>query len=88
MTRANDLILMDAGGKFHGYCADITRSWPISGIFSCAQRKIYEAVLRVQESCIKACKSSESSLDDLYCLSIELMADEIGKLGFSNPLKV
>lgn len=53
IVKDDELILLDAGGKFHGYCTDITRTWPISGQFSQAQRELYEAVLRVQEACIK-----------------------------------
>lgn len=79
---------MDAGGKYHGYCADISRTWPINGKFSTAQRKVYDAVLRVQKACIDACNSNDVSLDDLYCLSVALMIEEIGNLGFSNPTEV
>lgn len=34
---------------------DISRTWPVSGEFTPAQRDVYEAVLRVQEHCIKLC---------------------------------
>jgi Xaa-Pro aminopeptidase len=37
-----DLVLVDAGGEYHGYTADITRTWPANGRFSPAQRKVYE----------------------------------------------
>lgn len=48
----NVMVLMDAGGKFDGYCTDISRTWPISGQFSAPQAELYNAVLRVQEACI------------------------------------
>ena len=48
--RCNDgeVVLIDAGSEFRGYSADITRSWPISGKFSEAQKEIYNLVLESQ----------------------------------------
>jgi len=48
----NELILMDAGGEFNGYNADITRSWPISGKFTQGQLELYEATLYIQQQCL------------------------------------
>ncbi len=45
--RAGELLLMDAGCEYHGYTSDVTRTWPVSGQFTAAQRDLYEAVLRV-----------------------------------------
>jgi Xaa-Pro aminopeptidase len=85
------MVLMDAGGKFNGYCTDTSRTWPVNGRFTAAQKELYEAVLRVQEACIQVCKLDQSyqiSLLALNHLSVELMAEELAKLGFSNPKKV
>jgi Xaa-Pro aminopeptidase len=38
------LALMDVGASFHGYAADVTRTVPVSGTFSPAQREIYQLV--------------------------------------------
>mgnify|MGYP003315141253 FL=1 len=43
-----DLVLVDAGCEVNGYASDITRTWPVSGMFSEAQREIYELVLRAE----------------------------------------
>lgn len=40
-----DLLLMDAGALLDGYSGDITRTVPISGKFSPAQRRLYDIVL-------------------------------------------
>lgn len=43
-----DLILMDVGAEYGNYNADMTRTIPVNGRFSERQRKVYDAVLRVQ----------------------------------------
>ncbi len=47
-----DLLLLDAGGEFNGYAADITRTFPISGKFSTEQRLIYELVYEAQQAAL------------------------------------
>lgn len=43
-----DLVLVDAGGEYHHYASDITRTYPVNGTFSAEQRALYELVLKVQ----------------------------------------
>lgn len=45
---ANDVVVMDIGASYRGYAADVTRTVPISGKFSTAQRAIYQAVRSIQ----------------------------------------
>jgi Xaa-Pro aminopeptidase len=54
--QTDEIILIDAGAEYEGYAADITRSWPIGGVFSEAQKEIYEIVLDAQEKAIDACR--------------------------------
>jgi Xaa-Pro aminopeptidase len=51
-----ELAVVDIGGSYGGYAADVTRTYPVSGRFSDAQRKVYEVVLRAQEKVIAAVK--------------------------------
>ena len=52
-----DLILIDAGAEVESmYTADITRTIPINGKFSPAQRKIYQLVYEAQQAGIAAVK--------------------------------
>ncbi len=43
-----DVLLVDIGAGYGGYAADITRTVPVNGTFSEAQREIYELVLEAQ----------------------------------------
>lgn len=49
-----ELVLIDAGVEFDLYAGDITRTFPINGRFSEAQRALYELVLEVQERAVAA----------------------------------
>ena len=50
--RAGELCLVDAGCELDGYASDITRTWPVSGRFSSAQRTLYDIVRAAQEAAI------------------------------------
>ena len=50
--RDGDLLLIDAGGEYQGYSADITRTFPVNGIYSGPQRAVYEVVLAAQRAAI------------------------------------
>eukprot|EP00127_Corallochytrium_limacisporum_P000105 Clim_evm12s4 gene=Clim_evmTU12s4 len=76
-----DLILMDGGGELGYYSADITRVWPVNGKFSKPQADIYDAVLNAQKQIIEAAGRPNTSLDGLHRLSMELLAEELRKLG-------
>ena len=49
-----DLLLIDAGCEVEGYAADITRTFPVNGRFSAAQKEVYEIVLAAQAAAIAA----------------------------------
>ena len=47
-----DLLLIDAGCELESYASDITRTYPINGKFSPAQKDIYQVVLNAQKEAI------------------------------------
>lgn len=54
-----DLLLIDAGAEYRGYTGDITRTFPINGKFTVAQKAVYEVVLAAQLAAIKALQVGE-----------------------------
>ena len=47
-----DLVVMDVGARYGAYCADISRTIPVSGKFNDDQKIIYQAVLDIQKAVI------------------------------------
>lgn len=50
--KSGDLLLVDAGAECDHYAADITRTFPVSGRFSEAQKQLYQLVLDAQAAAI------------------------------------
>lgn len=46
--KKDELVVIDCGAKYDYYCADITRTYPVSGIFSSRQAELYNIVLETQ----------------------------------------
>jgi Xaa-Pro aminopeptidase len=61
--RKGDLMLIDAGCELDSYAADITRTFPVDGKFSAAQKDVYELVLAAQEAAIKAVRPGARFID-------------------------
>ena len=51
--RDGELLLIDAGCELDGYASDITRTFPVNGRFSPAQRDVYEIVLAAQAAAME-----------------------------------
>jgi len=51
-----DLLLIDAACELDGYAADITRTFPVNGKFSAAQKDVYEIVLAAQATAIASAR--------------------------------
>lgn len=61
--RSGELLLIDAGAEYAGYASDITRTFPVNGRFTDAQRDLYETVLEAQEAAIKVATPGNSKSD-------------------------
>lgn len=56
VLKKGDLVLIDAGCELEYYAADITRTFPVDGVFSNEQRALYELTLKAQEAAIDCIK--------------------------------
>jgi Xaa-Pro aminopeptidase len=56
-ARANDVVLIDAGGALRGYTADVTRTYSASGKFTAEAQAIYDIVLAAELAAIKAARA-------------------------------
>lgn len=52
----NGLVVVDCGAMVNHYCCDVTRTYPVAGVFSERQKKVYEDVLNVQKEIIALAK--------------------------------
>ena len=78
--RKGDLLLLDVGASYANYNADCTRTIPVSGRFTKRQRKVYDAVLRVQRASIKGATVGKLHRD-WQKESQVMMTEELLKLG-------
>lgn len=53
---SGELVLIDAGGEYQHYAADITRTFPVNGKFSQEQKAIYDIVLLAQTEALALVK--------------------------------
>ena len=78
--RDGDLLLIDAGAHYQGYASDITRTFPVSGRFTKAQRDIYDIVLDAEIQCLEATRTG-TTIKERQKLSIELLTEGMKQLG-------
>jgi len=75
-----DLVLVDAGCEYNHYTADITRTFPASGRFSPAQKRVYEIVLDAQTSAIELARPGKT-LDDIHNHVVRRLTEGMLDLG-------
>ena len=80
-----DLLLIDAGCESLGYASDITRTFPINGLFSKAQKQIYQIVLSAQKSAIASIKPGEK-VNTPHEIACDIISRELIKLGIMKQL--
>ena len=78
--RDGDLLLLDAGAEYKGYASDITRTFPINGRYTTAQREIYDLVLKAQMACVEMVRPGTTH-DQLKQHSIEMLTEGMVELG-------
>jgi Xaa-Pro aminopeptidase len=58
-----ELILMDFGAEYGGYCADLTRTVPVNGKFSKRQKEVYDGCLQLHQYAASILKPGISIVD-------------------------
>jgi Xaa-Pro aminopeptidase len=78
--RDGDLVLIDAGCEYQGYAGDITRTFPVNGKFTPAQRAIYDIVLESLETALQRFRPG-ISIQDVTADVVRIMITGLVKLG-------
>jgi Xaa-Pro aminopeptidase len=78
--RDGDLVLIDAGAEYDGYASDITRTFPVNGEYSDAQRQIYELVLAAQAAAIAAVRPG-NHWNDMHDAAVHVLTEGLVELG-------
>ncbi|RVT23793.1 M24 family metallopeptidase, partial [Escherichia coli] len=78
--RDGDLVLIDAGCEYQGYAGDITRTFPVNGKFTTAQREIYDIVLESLETALTLFRPG-TSIQEVTGEVVRIMITGLVKLG-------
>ncbi|MBS9422394.1 Xaa-Pro aminopeptidase [Photorhabdus caribbeanensis] len=78
--KEGDLVLVDAGCEYLGYAGDITRTFPVNGKFTRAQREIYDIVLKTLNVSLELYKPG-TSINKVTEHVVQIMVEELVKLG-------
>ncbi|HGO5856688.1 TPA: Xaa-Pro aminopeptidase [Mannheimia haemolytica] len=83
VLKGGDLLLIDAGAEFAYYAGDITRTFPINGKFSEAQKELYELTLTMQKEAIKLLVPN-SSIKAANDKAVQILTQGLVRLGILN----
>jgi Xaa-Pro aminopeptidase len=74
------LCLVDAGGEYELYAADVTRTFPVSGEFTKPQRDLYSLCLSVQKEAIEAVRPG-ATVDGIHDLVVRRLTEGFVAMG-------
>ncbi|MFI4970435.1 MAG: M24 family metallopeptidase, partial [Lysobacterales bacterium] len=75
-----DLLLIDAGAEYQCYASDITRTFPVNGRWSAAQRALYDVVLTAQLAAIDQVRAGRA-FDAYHDAAVRVITRGLVKLG-------
>ncbi len=78
--RDGDLLLVDAGAEVGGYCSDVTRTYPVGGEPSAAQRAVHQLVLRAQLEAIEAVGPGVA-FESVHQRAVDVLVEGLLELG-------
>jgi Xaa-Pro aminopeptidase len=80
VLRDGDLVLIDAGCEYEYYASDITRTFPVNGVFSREQKALYEVVLDAQAAAIAQVRPGKH-WNDPHDAAVRALTTGLVKLG-------
>lgn len=83
MLQDGELVLIDAGAEFNYYAADVSRTFPVNGRFSNAQKTIYSLVHYVQQAIIDKVRPG-TFWNQLQETAVDLFTRGLVELGLLN----
>lgn len=96
VCQAGEVLLMDFGAEYANYCADLTRTIPVSGRFNERQKQVYNACLRVHREAFSLMKPGITLADlndqvakvvEAELIGLDLFTkDDVAKQDPNNPL--
>ena len=78
--QANELVLFDTGAEVDGYCADVSRTVPVSGRFNKQQEMVYEIVQAAHQAAIAAARPGVP-FDEVHNAAVRVTIDGLKGLG-------
>ena len=80
VMRDGDLVLFDLGCRDEGYCADISRTFPVNGVFTERQKTVYSIVLAANRKIIEVARAG-MTVRELQNICVEVLTDGCMKAG-------
>ncbi len=81
--KEGDLVLIDAACEYACYAADITRTFPVNGVFSPEQKALYDIVLQAQLAAIDAVQVGQSYKAP-HLAAVKILCEGLLELGLLN----
>lgn len=78
--RDGALVLIDAGAEYHGYAADITRTFPVNGKFSREQRALHDLVGAAQQAALAQARPG-ITYEAMHDAAVRTLSEGLLKLG-------
>ncbi len=78
--RDGELVLIDAGAEYHGYAADITRTFPVNGKFSREQRVLHDLVGAAQQAALAQARPG-ITYEAMHDAAVRTLSEGLLKLG-------
>lgn len=82
VIKENEMVLIDAGAEWKGYCADISRTFTSGQRFTIEQRELYEIVLKAHKDIIAEVKTGVT-LVQLHEQTLQILSEGLIRHGYN-----